>query len=77
MTTLIGKVALITGSAPVIGRAIAKRNGRSSARVIVNCSRHEAIANEVVDLIQRSGARAVAIPRLPLRLRGGRARRGF
>lgn len=61
MTTLAGKVALVTGSARGIGRAIAERYGSLGANVIVNYSRDEASANEVVHSIQRSGARAVAI----------------
>src|SRR5262245_29139286 len=61
MTNLRGKVALVTGSARGIGKAIAERYGSLGARVVVNFSSSETAALDTVAAIERSGGAAVAI----------------
>jgi 3-oxoacyl-[acyl-carrier protein] reductase len=58
---LNGKVALITGSARGIGRAIAERYGSLGANVVVNYTRDETRAREAVASIERSGSHAMAV----------------
>ncbi len=48
MTDLHGKVALITGSARGIGKAIAERFASLSANIVVNYSSDEKNAQETV-----------------------------
>jgi 3-oxoacyl-[acyl-carrier protein] reductase len=61
MTNLEGKVALITGSARGIGKAIAERFGRLGASVVVNYSKGEEHAKETVAAIERLGGTGIAI----------------
>src|SRR5262249_6003851 len=61
MTNLHGKVALVTGSARGIGKAIAERYGSLGASVIVNFSSNEKAALDTTAAIERSGGTAVAI----------------
>lgn len=61
MTKLQNKVALITGSARGVGKAIAQRYGSLGANVVVNYSKDEKSALETVAAIERSGAAAVAL----------------
>ena len=61
MTDLKGKIALITGSARGIGKAIAERYGSRGASIVVNYARDQERANETVDSIERVGGRAIAI----------------
>lgn len=61
MTNLEGKVALVTGSARGIGRAIAERFGGLGAGVVVNYSASEQPAKETVAAIERLGSSAVAV----------------
>lgn len=61
MTNLEGKVALITGSARGIGKAIAERLARLGASVIVNYSASEQPAKETVATIERLGGTAIAV----------------
>ncbi|MCH7568371.1 MAG: glucose 1-dehydrogenase [Nanoarchaeota archaeon] len=58
---LKNKVALITGSSRGIGRAIALLFAREGAKVIVNCSKSENQAKEVVEKIKKIGSEAIAI----------------
>ncbi len=61
MNTLTGKVALVTGSARGIGRAIAERYGSLGANVVVNYTSDASSAEQVVANIERSGAHAIAV----------------
>jgi 3-oxoacyl-[acyl-carrier protein] reductase len=58
---LAGKVALVTGAARGIGRAVALRLARDGAAVVVNYSGSAEQAREVVRLIEQAGGRAVAV----------------
>jgi 3-oxoacyl-[acyl-carrier protein] reductase len=58
---LTGKVALVTGAAKGIGRAIALRLAGDGAAVVVNYSGSARQADEAVGLIERGGGRAVAV----------------
>jgi len=59
--SLKGRVALVTGSARGIGRAIAERLADQGAAVIINYSRQAKSADEVVKGIVAKGGKAVAI----------------
>jgi 3-oxoacyl-[acyl-carrier protein] reductase len=55
MKTLANKVALITGSARGLGKAIAERYAALGANVVINYSRDKASADEVVSNIAAMG----------------------
>lgn len=59
--SLMGRVALITGSSRGIGRAIALELAAQGADVVVNFLRKRSAADEVVAEIEARGRRAVAI----------------
>jgi 3-oxoacyl-[acyl-carrier protein] reductase len=61
MTNLRSKVALVTGSARGIGKAIAERFGALGASVVVNYATSERPAQETVEAISRLGGIAMAI----------------
>ena len=61
MTNLKSKVALVTGSARGIGKAIAVRYGSLGARVVVNYSTDEKRAQETVAEIEHAGSVAIAV----------------
>jgi 3-oxoacyl-[acyl-carrier protein] reductase len=61
MTKLNNKVALVTGSARGIGKAIALRYGSLGASVVVNYSSDEKGAQETVAEIERGGSAAIAV----------------
>lgn len=61
MTDLKGKVALITGSARGIGRAIALRYASLGAKVVVNFTKDEEAAKSTVDAIEAVGTEAIAV----------------
>lgn len=61
MTTLTGKVAIVTGASKGIGAAIAKLFAQSGASVIVNYSTSKEAAHALVAEIRSSGGKAVAI----------------
>lgn len=61
MTTLAGKVAIITGASKGIGAGIAKLFAESGASVVVNYGASKDAADAVVAEIKNSGGKAVAI----------------
>ncbi|MCB1743918.1 MAG: SDR family oxidoreductase [Gammaproteobacteria bacterium] len=58
---LEGKVALVTGSARNIGRAIAEELARAGAAVCINAVQAEDLCREVADGIIASGGKAIAV----------------
>lgn len=58
---LDGKVALVTGSGRGIGASIAVELARNGAKVVVNYSRANGPAEEVVQAIKALGSDAIAI----------------
>ena len=61
MSSLAGKVAIVTGGSRGIGRGIAIELGKRGAKVIVNYNTSVDAANEVVSLIQQAGSEALAV----------------
>jgi 3-oxoacyl-[acyl-carrier protein] reductase len=61
MTDLTGNVALVTGSARGIGKAIALRYASLGANIVVNYANDAASANDTVAAIQAAGAEAIAV----------------
>lgn len=61
MNTLKNKVALITGSARGLGKAIAERYAALGASIILNYSRDKASAEETESNIKAMGARVISI----------------
>ena len=61
MTNLKNKVALVTGSARGIGKAIAVRYGSLGASLVVNYATDEKRSQETVAEIERTGAVAIAV----------------
>ena len=61
MTNLKNKVALITGSARGIGKAIAERYAALGADIVVNYTSNSAAADETVARINDLGGRALAV----------------
>jgi 3-oxoacyl-[acyl-carrier protein] reductase len=61
MTDLRGKVAVVTGSARGLGRAIGERFGLLGASVVVNYAGSQTAAKEAVAAIEASGGHAIAI----------------
>ncbi len=61
MTDLTGKVALVTGGARGIGRAITERLAQLGASVVVNYSSSEKLARETVAAIEQQGGTAIAV----------------
>ena len=61
MKSLNNKVALITGSARGLGKAIAERYASLGADIIINYSKDKASADEVVSNIKAMGVKVIAI----------------
>jgi 3-oxoacyl-[acyl-carrier protein] reductase len=61
MTTLTGKVAIVTGASKGIGAGIAKLFAQCGASVVVNYATSKEAANALVAEVKSSGGKAVAI----------------
>jgi 3-oxoacyl-[acyl-carrier protein] reductase len=61
MNSLKNKVALITGSARGLGKAIAERYAALGANIVINYSRDKASADEVVSNIKAMGVNVISI----------------
>ncbi len=61
MTSLTGKVAIVTGASKGIGAGIARLFAEAGASVVVNYSTSEKAAHALVAEIEGSGGKAVAI----------------
>ena len=61
MNNLKGKVALITGSARGLGKAIAERYAALGADIVINYSKDKASADEVINNIKARGVKVIAI----------------
>lgn len=58
---LQGKVAVVTGGARDIGRAVSVKLASEGAKVVVNYFDNESEANETVKLIENAGGKAIAV----------------
>lgn len=61
MNSLKNKVALITGSARGLGKAIAERYAALGADLIINYSRDKSSADEVLSNVRAMGVKAIAV----------------
>ncbi|MEG3895959.1 MULTISPECIES: SDR family oxidoreductase [unclassified Microcoleus] len=61
MTSLTGKVAIVTGASRGIGRAIALRLSQEGASVVINYARCAEQAKDVVSTIEAAGGKALAV----------------
>jgi 3-oxoacyl-[acyl-carrier protein] reductase len=61
MNSLKNKVALITGSARGLGKAIAERYAALGANIVINYSKDKASADEVVSNIKAMGANVIPV----------------
>jgi 3-oxoacyl-[acyl-carrier protein] reductase len=61
MSTLTGKVAVVTGASKGIGAAIAKSLGAAGASVVVNYSSDKSGADKAVESITKAGGKAIAV----------------
>ena len=61
MSSLEGKVAIVTGASRGIGRAIAEDLAHNGATVVINYNASADAANEVVDAIKANGGEALAV----------------
>lgn len=61
MNSLKNKVAIVTGSARGLGKAIAERYAALGADIVVNYSKDKASADEVVSNIRAMGSKVIAV----------------
>lgn len=61
MNSLKNKVALITGSARGLGKAIAERYAALGANIVINYSKDKSSADEVLSNIKAMGVKAIAV----------------
>ena len=62
MSTLAGRVALVTGASRGIGRAIATTLAEQGANVVIGCLSNVALADEAVSQIRAEGGAAQVLP---------------
>ena len=74
--TLQEAVVVVTGASRGLGAAIAEELGRGGAHIVVNYSRSQKPAEELVGKIEESGSRAIAIQAPPRAQSPGRPRQG-
>jgi 3-oxoacyl-[acyl-carrier protein] reductase len=70
MSSLAGKIAVVTGGSRGIGAAIATRLAADGAAVAVNYLSHQAEANDIVQKIVQAGGKGIAIQGRCLEVRG-------
>jgi len=61
MSSLSGKIAIVTGGSRGIGASIATRLAADGAAVAMNYASHQAEANDMVQKIVQSGGKGIAI----------------
>jgi len=61
MSTLTGKVAVVTGASKGIGAGIAKALGAAGASVVVNYASDTSGADKTVETITKAGGKAIAV----------------
>ena len=61
MAQLTGQVAIVTGAAVGIGRAIAVAYGREGAKVVVNYSKSEREAKETAEQVDKAGGESLLV----------------
>jgi 3-oxoacyl-[acyl-carrier protein] reductase len=61
MAQLAGKVAVVTGAAVGIGRAIAVAFGREGAKIVVNYSKSRKEAEETANLVEQAGGEPLVV----------------
>lgn len=61
MSTLTGKVAVVTGASKGIGAGIAKALGAAGASVVVNYASDKSGAEKTVETITKAGGKAIAV----------------
>ncbi len=61
MSTLQGKVAIVTGPSQGIGRAIAEQLGKEGASVLIDYRQNQQEAEQVVKVIEQQGGKAQAV----------------
>ena len=61
MNSLKNKVALVTGSARGLGKAIAERFAALGADIVINYSKDKSSADEVVSNIKAMGVKVIAV----------------
>lgn len=61
MNKLLGKVAIVTGGSRGIGRGIAIELAKEGASIVINYSKDEEGANEVLNILKEIGVSAISI----------------
>lgn len=61
MSSLAGRVAIVTGSSSGIGQSIAARLAREGANVVVNYAGHHEGADETLRLVEGAGAKGIIV----------------
>lgn len=61
MSSLAGRVAIVTGSSSGIGQSIAVRLAREGAKIVVNYAGHPEGADETLRLVEGEGAKGIIV----------------